>query len=171
MLAKCRGKSASQTHSELQFPYDLLVFLILQFHQEIQTSLQRVLTPDCSFSSRVCRTCLTMSKGVFPGGDFPGPRSRQGLTSQCQDSRKIVEDYLWEGVAYIYVDLSASMQCWTCRSLPIPIQNPDCPTCTFFSRRFISTVVWFLQSGGGFDNLMSRIALFWWPEPSSTYGS
>ena len=29
-------------------------------------------------------------------------------------------------------------------------------------------VVWFPQSGGGFDNLMSRIAFFWWPEPSST---
>ena len=29
-------------------------------------------------------------------------------------------------------------------------------------------VVWFPQSGGGFDNLMRRIAFFWWPEPSST---
>ena len=94
--------------------------------------LQRVLTPDCSFSSRVCPTSLTMSKGVFPGGDFPGPRSRQGLTSQCQDSRKIVEDYLWEGVAHIYVDLSASMQCWTHRSLNTSIHNSDCPTCTLF---------------------------------------
>ena len=109
-----------------------------------------------------------MSKGVFPAADFPGPRSRQGLTSQCQDSRKIVEDYLWEGVAHIYVDQLAPIQCWTHRSLPIPIQNLDCPTCTFPPRRFISTAVWFPQSGGGFDNLMSRIAFFWWPEPSST---
>ena len=122
-----------------------------------------------------------MSKGVFPGGDFPGPRSRQGLTSQCQDSRKIVEDYLWEGVAHIYVDLSASMQCWTRRSLPIPIQNPDCLTCAFFPRRFLSLLfgfhslvvdltIWWagLHFSGGLNLLQQRqlavVTKIWWPK-------
>ena len=122
-----------------------------------------------------------MSKGVFPGGDFPGPRSRQGLTSQCQDSRKIVEDYLWEGFAHIYVDLSASMHCWTHRSLPIPIQNPECLTCAFSPRRFLSLLFGFhslvvdlttwcagLHFSGGLNLLQQRqlavVTKIWWPQ-------
>ena len=61
----------------------------------------------------------------------------------------------------------ASMQYWTHRSLTHPSTILIALPVHFYGR-FISTVVWFPQSGGGFENLMSRIAFFWWPEPSST---